>query len=193
MERMMPISPFRLIYFGIIIGFTAQMVLIPKVGEPYPALTMPPFRGTGGYRDGKVEIERYDAVFVTPDKEFTISTDRLLDQFPNSHHGSISGIGFTPIKDKNELRPQADNLLSNVRKFLFPGYLLGWKNRTSSESLASLRDWLRNRAKILVPREDVIRVEIRWYRHICSFEEGEMIVSREPSGTVTISLEGEAR
>ena len=192
MERTTPIPTFRIIFFGIIVAFIVQMILISRVGELYPAVMMPPFRGSGGHQNGQVEIARYEATFVTPQKEFIVSPRRLLDQFPDSHHFTINETFLSPITEASQSSAKESvNFLSPIKKMVFPGYLSGSKNRNSPENIESFRNWLRNRAETLFPGENVIRVEIRWYRDICRLQEGELVVLREPSSTLTIPLEGE--
>ena len=107
--------------FVVVTGLlAAQCAFIHFFGEPYPALTMPTFSGSGGYREGAVEMMRYDAVFISAGAEFSFTPNQLLADFPDGHRAAIAAnaCGRRPTH-----RPAPARLLEFAafkRKF-FPG------------------------------------------------------------------------
>jgi hypothetical protein len=150
---------------------------------------MPGFCGSGGYRDGRVEFSRVEAVFVTDRRECSFPRKVLLEEFPMSNHGAIA---FTCLRPHGG-PPQGSeggSCPAGLLYAIFPGYDVGVRARGSPENFASLQKWLRGRARALLPGQQVRRVEIRWFREIVSIDSAELHTAREPTGTLVIPLVG---
>jgi hypothetical protein len=174
--------------------FAVQCAFIHFFGEPYPAITMPTFSGSGGYRDGAVEMTRYDAVFISAGQEFSFTPNQLLAEFPDGHRAAIAANALRPAGDA----PPSSTKGSRIRRIqetIFPGFAAGNLSRNSAENKASLQAWLRGRAESLVPGRPVSRAEIRWYREAESFgADGTRVETRRtPDGTLIVPLLGEPR
>ncbi len=180
----------RLVFIAAIALFAAQSVFIRRYGEPYPAIVMPGFGGSGGYQDGRVKINRYEAVFVADGEEFSFPPKVLLKEFPDSHHGAISE-SLDPRIEATRVAPKGR--MGRLRDAIFPGYAARSKSRDSPQSIASLKEWLRSRARELVPGRPVSRVEIRWFYEIVRVDGARFENKREPIDTLVITLEGEPR
>lgn len=174
----------RLVFAALALLFALQVVLIGSgVGEPYPALMMPGFVGSGGFTAGTVRVKRMEAVLVHAGGETVVSQRRLLAPYPDAHHSTIARSSLSP--------PQVDAPLSDYwlrrilpRAGIRPG-------RGAGPVDPSLCAWARARAAELLPGVTVRRMEIRW--NVDSFRAGSRAPdAREPLGQFVIPLDGEA-
>jgi hypothetical protein len=185
--------PPRLLFIGVVTLLAIQFVFIKQIGEPYPALTMPGFDGNGGFQDGRVNVVRYEAVFITDRGEVTIQPQTLLSQFHDSLHWAIAYNCLSPVPATNLKSPAESprSLLKRIQKRLLPGYRSGSAHRSSPENIATLQDWLRGRANALLPGHRVSRVEIRWFRETVRLEDGNLVVDGSPAGVLLVPLNGD--
>jgi hypothetical protein len=182
----------RIVFLTVVALLVAQSLFIYRYGEPYPAIVMPGFSGSGGYRDGRVEIMQYEAVFITEGETFSFPPKVLLEEFPDSHHGTIAYIALTP-RSESPQTAQRTSRIARLRDAIFPGYGARKTSRDSPENFASLQDWLRGRARALVPGRRVSRVEIRWFLEKVRIAGTKFHTEREPTGTLVIPLNGGPR
>ena len=175
----------RFIFAAAIVFMIAQSLFIHFVSEPYPAIMMPGFSGSSGYRDGRVELNSFDAVFVSGEEEFSFPPSVLLNEFPDSKYSMIANTSLMPPQ---ESPPVATGWLRRIKDAIFPAY--GAASGQSPEAVASLQNWLRGRARVLVPGRAVSRVEIRWYRETVTVDQGRLETTRKPTHTFTIQLDG---
>ncbi len=179
----------RLIFLATFAFLTVQSLFIQRYGEPYPAIVMPGFRGSGGYQhDGRVEVVRYEAVFIAGAEEFTVAPKVLLAEFPDSHHGEIAQSTLAPRVDAPNEIPRSR--LKRVRDAIFPGYAARNALWDSPNDIASLRNWLRSRGEVLVPGREISRVEIRWFRERIRVVGERLESGREPVGSLVVRLDG---
>ena len=164
--------------------FALQVLLIGGgAGEPYPGVIMPGFVGSGGYADGAVRMERMEAVLVHKGGESVFSQRRLLDPYPDSHHGTLALSFLSP--PRADPRPLRDWLRRNG----LPGLAAGRTDRRAGCVDAGVREWARGRAAALLPGVPVRRMEIRWYAD--TFRPGGSgPAAREPLGVLPVPLEG---
>jgi hypothetical protein len=181
--------------FAVIVGLLAvQCAVVHFFGEPYPALTMPTFSGSGGYRDSAVEMTRYNAVFISAGQEFSFTPNQLLAEFPDGHRAAIAANALRPTS--NALPgPTNASRIRRIQATIFPGFAAGNLSRNSAANKASLQTWLRGRAENLVPGRPVSRAEIRWYRVAKTLgANGTPVESRRtPEGTLIVPLAGGPR
>jgi hypothetical protein len=172
----------RLTFVGIALAYVVQYFVVMSYGEPYPALMMPTFRGTGGYHDGKVRIKRMEAVFVTAEGDSSAFSRRdLLSEFPVSFHQTIANTFLAPLPEAARTR---------ARIPILPGLRAGEWNRTSAANLASLRAWLLARGRTLLPGRSLERVELRWYEDTVRQEAGQLTTQRRSIGEFVVDLGG---
>ncbi len=182
----------RLVFITAIALLVAQSVFIHKYGEPYPTITMPSFKGSGGFQNGRVKIIRYEAVFIANGEEFSFKPKVLLEKFPDSHIAEISqSLMPTPAVGVTKATPTGR--LSRLRDIVFPGYGARRKSQDSPAYIASLKDWLRSRGRELVPDRPVSRVEIRWYWEIFSMDGNTLKSERVPIDIRVVTFHGEPR
>jgi hypothetical protein len=168
----------------------AQTLFIRRYDEPYPAIVMPGFAGSGGYRDGRVELSQYDAVFVADGQEFSFPPRVLLEEFPVNEQGAIAFTCFRPRGGPPQGSEGGSRPAGRLYA-IFPGYEVGARSRSSPENIASLRKWLGGRARALLPGRQPSRVEFRWSRETVRLDGGELHTEREPTGALVIPLEGD--
>ncbi len=178
----------RLVYCSVLMLLAGQSLFIRYFGEPYPALKMPTFSGSGGYEDGRFKFSRYDAVFLAEGKEYSFPQSVLLAEFPAGYQGTISQKSLRPPSSKTAV--SSTGMLKRIRDTVFPGNA---DRSQSPENKASLQDWLRRRGQVLVPNKKVSRVEFRWFTETWSRNGNWVAGEREPTGTLVIALEGESR
>jgi hypothetical protein len=176
----------RLVFAAVVFAYATQLILVRTLGTPYPAIMMPEFRGSGGYQNGKVYVKRIEAVFVTREGE-TISFTRrdLLSDFPGSHHDVIANCFLSPLADSCT---PVQNPPNPIIHLVFPGLGAGSLHRTAPENIESLRSWALDRARQLLPRRTVKRVEFRWYQEILQNVSGQPRMERKPDGAFVIRL-----
>ena len=158
-----------------------QVDLLYRVGEPYPALLMPGFRGSGGAQGGYAISDRAEAIFVLRDggtARFTMP--ELFAQFPISHYGDLQ----THLAPYDE---QAPIDRSGLRYRVFPGLHAGKLDRAQPTNRESLRQWMKQRASELLPEAEVERLEVVWYRDTHHFLSGTR--QSEPTGSFTLDLQ----
>jgi hypothetical protein len=182
----------RIVCLTVVALLVAQSLVIHRYSEPYPAIMMPAFPGSGGYRDGRVEISQYEAVFITEGETFSFPSKMLLEEFPDSLHGTIAKNALTP-RSESPQTAQRTSQIALLRDAIFPGFGARKTSRDSPENFASLQDWLRGRARVLVPGRLVSRVEIRWFREKVTIAGTKFHTEREPTSTLVIPLNGGLR
>lgn len=91
-----------------LVALCLQWAFTLAKSEPYPSFRMPSFSGSGGYKDGKLTFQNYDAVFVADGEEIAVSPRTLFEQFPDSHLAEFS----------SNLRPSDKPAHSSVVAFL---------------------------------------------------------------------------
>jgi hypothetical protein len=188
-------SRVRAVFVAVIALLGAQCLFVRFLGEPYPAVAMPTFSGSGGYRDGAIELLRYDAVFVADDgKEFSFGPNVLLAEFPDGHRAAIAANALRP-RDESLPTSAPGSRVRRIRDAIFPGFAAGNLKRNSPENQGSLEHWLGGRAQTLVPGRTIARAEIRWYRVASTFGgDGTWTESkRTPDGALVVPLQGEPR
>lgn len=165
-NRFAPIWPNWLLV-TVTVLLTMQWLFISRFGEPYPALVMPGFGGSGGYRDGKVEFSTYDVVITTPQASYVFTPREFLSDIPDSHHGAISRILRPPSEkvgtDKVETVSNSGSRLGRLRDEIFPGYAQRRLSQRTAEKNTELKIWLKQRAERLLPGQEISAAEIRWH------------------------------
>jgi hypothetical protein len=182
----------RIIFASAIALLAAQYWFIKTYGEPYPAIIMPSFAGVGGYADGRVTFEGYEAVFIADGKEYSFPPAELLNEFPVSSHETIANHALRPLRDA-PARRQPTSRLGRIRSAIFPGYEATRGPPIDGETAASLRDWLRDRSRRLLPGRAVSAVEFRWYRESHALAAVNPSSTRTPVGSLRIPLDESAR
>lgn len=179
---------------GVVTFCVLQYVVIARVGEPYPAIMMPGFDGTGGAEADSVSSLSVETVFVEANGNSKVLTlRRLFSEIPDSHHHVMALQFFSP-------GPQsaADNdavirgMRRGLKYRLFPGLHLGRECRDCEANLSSLRSWLQSRASEAFPGQRFTRVEFRWFREVFSLksEKVPLRCDRVPIGTFEVELAG---
>jgi hypothetical protein len=162
----------------------AQVAFMAPFDEPYPAFVMPGFGGHGGLTQGEVEVSTFEAVFFTDRGEVRVPSAELLDEFPVMMHYAIARHGLTPIPDGagNAIPDHSTRIPNRIASTLFPGYRYARQRRSSLEIERSLAQWLRGRARVLLPDTTVTRVEIQWFRERIRVSDGQVTKKRQPNG-----------
>ena len=182
----------RIIFSAALALFAAQCWFIKTYGEPYPAIVMPTFVGAAGYSDGEVTFPGYEAVFLADGQEYTFAPTQLLGEFPVSFHRDIAFHALRPLQEAPAKAPRTSRL-ARLRDAIFPGYGATRGPPIDGEYAASLRGWLRGRARQLVPDHAVSAVEIRWYQERVRFAGRAVHGERTPAGSLLIRLDEPAR
>lgn len=181
----------RALFAAVVLALLAQAVVYLKFrDEPYPALFMPSFHGSGGHGEDGVTHYQMEAELISPDGSgVTVSVDELLEPIEAQQRVVIAPKFFLPPPDGQALGTEPDRPYG-IRYRLMPGLRVGYRDRYTSANLESLREWLARRAEVLAPGRDVDRVEIRWERQLIRLDVESMEIEREsePAGAWAISL-----
>jgi len=157
--------------------------------EPYPALMLPGFRGSSVYQSEKIVINRCDIVFVDENaKEFQVSLNKLLEDFPQSHRGTIKTNFFKPPAERRRPLSAGMQKIVDVTGKILIGFQARQTPRDSPEHLASLRTWFQNRAIKIFPESRMTQVKLRWYQSIYHVGDSRHELSRTPLPSWAISL-----
>jgi hypothetical protein len=180
-----------LIYFVLVAIFAfclLQWHITNRLGEPYPAIAMPGFHGSGGYRDGQIHRVRTAAFFFFADGGSASFTQRqLLDEFPPSYDWFISCAILSPPREGEALRDEPAQR-QGLRDLLLPGLHAGSINRMTWANRESLRVWLTDRSQALAPGRCADRFEMRWYLDTYTPAGGPLQRTTVPTGTLAIDL-----
>jgi hypothetical protein len=196
----------RLIFVAVALAFVVQLAVTAKVGEPYPALAMPAFRGTGNYWNRTVRAVRLEAKIVAVDgRTETVERAALLGSLPTSAHTTIDiaflrpyaaaeaarvRAGAAPARDPSRIAPDRRSATTPLRFRLFPGLKLGARRRRDPQHVAAVRAWLAERARALAPDLEVERMELRWHVDTFRMDRGMTPVAREIMISVTVPVAG---
>ena len=135
----------RWIFLAVLLTSAIQLFTGKKVGEPYPALTMPRFSGTGGHHDDRVDTLRMDVVFVATDgDEIPVSGRTVLADLPESQYTTITWLFLSKIPTESPAAAR-DRSRAGFRYRIFSGLNAGWLDRANRENVASLRAWVAQR------------------------------------------------
>lgn len=182
----------RCVFAGCVFLLLGQYGLMFLVGEPYPALLLPPFEGSG-YEGHEVSIPKVTVNFLSSGQVVhSCPHYTLLDRLPRSYHRDIAGNVFSPrvqredsLWHNKEPRPK-----SPVFFQLFPGFHRANRDHLAGKNLAALQTWLKQRAEKLVPEVTVDTVVIRWDAETYDMRLQPPAVSGENlAGELTIPLE----
>lgn len=178
----------RLVRFAFlaVIGLcVVQVDLLYRIGEPYPGLIMPGFRGSGGSAGACAISDHAEAVFVLRDgRKATFTMQELFGQFPDSHHGHLQAF-LAPLPEEFTIDR------SGLRYRVFPGLHAGRLDRAQPAHRESLRRWMKQRANELLAEVEVERLEVIWYRDTHHFLSNER--ESEPTGRFLLDLQEPSR
>ena len=182
----------RRVFAGCVFLLLGQYGLMFFVGEPYPALKLPPFGGSG-YEGHEVSIPKVTVNFLSSGQVVhSCPHYTLLDRLPRSYHRDIARNVFSPrVQDEDSLwhknRPRPK---SPVFFRLFPGFHRANRDHLAGKNLAAVQTWLKQRAEKLVPEYTVDTVVVRWNAVTYDMRRKPPAVSGENlAGELTIPLE----
>ncbi len=171
-----PESWVKLVFIAVVVVFPLQYYFARTYGEPYPALMMPGFEGSHLNAAGQVVMEDADVVITFDNGQTqTISMRALFAEAPSSHFQVMAINAFKP---KPRVPPDDIWGKTPLKQFIYsklmPGIVLGrirHKYWTGVESDVAL--WLRDRVQRLYPNDKPVKVQIVWYKDLCSWHDGE--------------------
>lgn len=180
----------RLVFFSIPLLYVLQHYINAKWAEPYPGLFLPGFGGSGGYKDGRVHLKRFDVVAIKINgKEQYISSRDWFGEFPDALHSSIAESFFSPVAAPPRSTRSVGGWASTFRATVFPGL---FPSRQSPEHMADLRAWVGHRLAAFTEPENVTRVDFRWFECTMTYSRlGDTITvesSAKDAGVFSISL-----
>ena len=180
----------RWLFLVVAIMLPLQYFVSKRFEEPYPAIILPGFGGISGYSGDYFQYEQPEIVFVSFDgQEKAFSQGQLLSPFPDSHHQKIMHQSFHFSLDENE--PLSGTYPKRVKRKLnriFPHFKTGFLNRMARENQESVRIWLKDRSRLLVPEMNIASVEVRWYDSRYTFTKGKAHNDRKLIGTLRMPL-----
>jgi hypothetical protein len=149
-------------YAVALVLLATQSLFFSLVGPFYPAVAMPGFDGSGGYRDGVVYRSVCDIVVVNNDNtdHGTISPATLFKPLPANAAPKL--LGFVFGSKKTAYGSKVPSNLKNVVRYFLPGYFASRESRNDPASQEQIRQWLSQRIDEILPDNNVKAVEFRW-------------------------------
>lgn len=145
------------------VAFVVQLGYAMVGEEPYPALMMPGFGWAGPEQVGEITISRPEIQLSYADgKIITPSQTQLFNHVPDGHYDRIMSNLLSPLPATPPLRRALRGKMEPP-EWLFPGYNLAHVSRTTEKHVASLKDWLRGRAKSFYSAAAPERCSVTWY------------------------------
>lgn len=132
------------------------------MSEPYPALKMPPFAGSGRpaadfYRTSSVDIEVHlqnDSTLVFKPKEFFFDA-------PISHHRVLVN-NFKPSEGPGNTSPHQQFAILEP---IIPGFFLSrQRNEFDIQNDTETLQWLDWHINRILPEETLLKVSFKWYQ-----------------------------
>lgn len=152
------------LFAAVLLYMPLQYVIVAEFGEPYPALTMPPFSGTvtdanGVMRAPTVEVR----VLCDDDSTVWISKDSLLADAPGSHRDAITYSMFSPVRPAKAAVVPGNGLKQRIKKAVLPGLVWRYEKVASSNPDPRTIEWLKRRLRELVPGRVPKSATFVWY------------------------------
>jgi hypothetical protein len=180
-----------------VIGFSLELIYLSIAEEPYPAITMPGFGWAGPRQTTRVEVLVPEIVLYYSDSTIERLTDtELFDDVPTGHQDGIASNVLAPLPPEPRSRRAPPGRLEPPT-WLFPGYNLARVSRQRSEHIASLKEWLAQRARAIHPSSTPTKCVVHWYKNSALFEPHSSRVElegriQELSGTFGVNLDEDA-
>jgi hypothetical protein len=147
---------------AIAVAFALQLVYIAIAEEPYPAIMMPRFSSAGPTGQVAIEIPVPEITLVYADgTSKTVGQSELLGDIPGGHQPTVMGSILTPLSKDPVLRGPDGRYQPPT--WLFPGYHLARVSRDRPEHIASLKGWLRQRARAVYAGAPATRCVVNWF------------------------------
>ena len=181
----------KLLFLAIILVYPVQLLFVWTVSEPYPALMMPEFRGTGVGADGIHHTRSADVVIRFADGPDRVTTPaRLFAQAPSSHHWTLMGRFRPRLEESDGSRGLASRVKHAVRDRLDTMLPVPQSRETDlmlTEVHTETREWLRDRVESMYPGRMPVSVDFVWYDDAYPSEErgGRR---RRVEGTLSVEL-----
>ena len=179
----------RLVFLLVVGLFGLQCWFISWFSEPYPALTMPAFRGTGQDEEGQVFTRNVEivATFAAGEQAW-LDVPTLFEIGPSSHYSAFA----------RWFRPSAEQLSVNggaasygVLGRWFPGVAIRWQPSGRRGSSDEMAHWLESRLRVLYPGREPVAVMFVWYEDRFDLSGAEVVREREERGRRHIEFGGD--
>ena len=141
-------------FLGLAAVLAGQAAFIDRVDEPFPAITMPAFRGSGGHRGERLRRTDCAVAFGFADGRVMAVPQRelLAPYLPIGRHNEamrlLCGIGR---------RPQLPDWIRER----FPSYRRGRRYRADPAGTAWLREWAFDAARRVTGDVEPVWIELR--------------------------------
>lgn len=176
----------KLLFAAVILWQPIQYALVPRFGEAYPLLQLPPFRGTMNDADGNIGIDTVAIEVLFADESTTrFSQQVLLSSAPSAFHGSIMKHMFGPVSGKAVI--PANGRWQQTKSFLLPGLLAARARNTSTEVDPETKAWLQHRIHELYPGKEPAKVSFVWQTDVYH-QSGPHAITHQPIGVREVNL-----
>lgn len=177
----------RSLFVCVVLAYGCQLLFVRYVAEPYPALMMPAFAGTGRNAAGELRARTCDVVVGFADgDEALMRQGELLAAMPSSHHSAMMR-WFLPEAEDDEPVVSRFELIApwNLRKVRDD---LSTTQRLDGERLIGMADWLRAQMAARFPGRQPERVTFVWFDEVYRHAGGELTMQRREQGRFAIRL-----
>jgi hypothetical protein len=177
----------RMIFLGCLILLIVQETVIRTLfDEPYPALRMPPFAGTGMNESGYYQTSGFEIIIGFDDGTSEVVSQHEFFDAPDSHHWVLVR-NFTP-KDTTRKQRTSESRLERLRP-IAPGLVMSrTRTRYEIQQHPDTREFLRNRIDIIYPDRVPSYLDVNWYTERYH-PESLLEIEREYTGSTRIQFE----
>lgn len=131
-----PVWRVRALFGAALLLLPLQILVDETLGEPFPGVAMPGFRGTGAHRGGALRETTFALVYGLADgSERRVGLQELFEEFPASARSNVRNVLCPPRAGRPPRHVPA-----------LPGWKASLRHRDTPEGQRELAGWLRGRA-----------------------------------------------
>lgn len=151
------VYPFVLVF---LIFTVTSYIFVYFDAEPYPAIMMPGFAGTGAGNSDLIRVTAHEFVVYFEDRDSAhLPMELLFDPFPSSHWGTL----LRNFRPEDEGR-SASKLEAGALGVLLPGARIRAQRRALGAHDPSISNWLRKQVAKQYPSKTPAKMEFRWFQ-----------------------------
>jgi hypothetical protein len=171
-------SAVKLLFASVVSWQILQSFVTVRFEEPYPALTMPDFKGTMADHDGNIRFSdvKCRVVFRDGDVDWA-STHDLLSAAPDSNRSLIMAHMFSPPSTT-----AAPIAVRSPKARWFPGRALSRERGAQKELDSQTKEWLKTRLQELYPLQVPEMATFIWYEEVFNVNRVPLVASLENAG-----------
>jgi hypothetical protein len=177
--------------FALVIGlYLMQLAFVSRLTQPYPALMMPSFRGTGLDEEGGFRNRTASIVVTFNNGETeTLTPGELFAGASSAYHGAL--MKWFAVPEAEERRADRETGMRKLLRQVLPGMAVRGRSQALGGSSPAMAAWLRQRLEAMYPGREPQQVRFVWYNERITFSGGRSDRVKIEDGVVTVELSHE--